>query len=134
MSDQEIRPSLLCGRRSLRACAFGLILLGVCIFAWGLNYKLSLYDPPHAPSHRIPVAKLLYGEKRTTLPELDLRHVTDLSRLLPFSLLALAGFTLLSARFFTGSARWGFVPGGADSPPEFAVNEPVLSRPPPSFR
>jgi hypothetical protein len=33
--------------------------LAICVFAWGLQYKLSLYDPPHAASHQIPKAKLL---------------------------------------------------------------------------
>jgi hypothetical protein len=33
--------------------------LAVCIFLWGLQYKLSLYDPPQAASHQVPIAKLL---------------------------------------------------------------------------
>jgi hypothetical protein len=38
-----------------------LILLGLaaCVFLWGLQYKLSLYDPPQATSHQVPIAKLL---------------------------------------------------------------------------
>ena len=39
--------------------ALAFIGLAVCIFMWGLQYKLSLYDPPNAASHRIPMAKLL---------------------------------------------------------------------------
>jgi nitrogen fixation-related uncharacterized protein len=36
-----------------------LAALGICVFLWGLGYKLSLYDL-HEPSiHRIPEAKLL---------------------------------------------------------------------------
>ena len=36
-----------------------LVTLGMCVFLWGLGYKLSLYDL-HQPSiHRIPVAKLM---------------------------------------------------------------------------
>lgn len=36
-----------------------LAMLGVCVFLWGLGYKLSLYQV-HTPSvHRIPEAKLL---------------------------------------------------------------------------
>lgn len=34
------------------------ILLGVAVFAWGLQYKLSLYDPPQSEC-RMPAAKLL---------------------------------------------------------------------------
>jgi hypothetical protein len=33
--------------------------LAVCVFTWGLQYKLSLYDPPQAASHQIPQAKIL---------------------------------------------------------------------------
>lgn len=36
-----------------------LMLLGVCVFFWGLGYKLSLYDFHPASVHRIPEAKLL---------------------------------------------------------------------------
>jgi hypothetical protein len=36
-----------------------LLGLALCVFAWGLQYKLSLYDPPQAASHQIPTAKLL---------------------------------------------------------------------------
>ncbi len=39
--------------------ALGFIGLAFCIFMWGLQYKLSLYDPAGAASHRIPIAKLL---------------------------------------------------------------------------
>jgi len=40
---------------------FTLLFLGLafCVFSWGLQYKLSLYDPPQAVSHTIPEAKLL---------------------------------------------------------------------------
>jgi hypothetical protein len=41
----------------LRILAF--LGLATCVFSWGLQYKLSLYDPPQAPSHQIPSAKLL---------------------------------------------------------------------------
>jgi len=41
----------------LNALAF--IGLAFCIFMWGLQYKLSQYDPAGAASHRIPMAKLL---------------------------------------------------------------------------
>ncbi len=51
-----------------RAFNFPALFLGVglCVFAWGLRYKLSLYDPPHAASHNIPIAKLLSKDE---LPE-----------------------------------------------------------------
>jgi hypothetical protein len=46
----------------------GLIIymgLAVCVFTWGLQYKLSLYDPPQAASHQIPQAKLLSKNEQT---------------------------------------------------------------------
>jgi len=43
--------------------------LSICVFAWGLQYKLSLYDPAQAPSHQIPQAKLLSrNEQVSTAP------------------------------------------------------------------
>ena len=38
--------------------------LAFSIILWGLQYKLSLYDPPRAPSHQIPPAKLLGGDQQ----------------------------------------------------------------------
>jgi hypothetical protein len=38
--------------------------LCICVFTWGLQYKLSLYDPPQAASHKIPQAKLLSKNER----------------------------------------------------------------------
>ena len=48
-----------------------LALLGLafCVFAWGLQYKLSLYDPPQAASHQIPKAKLLSKDQQSKTPE-----------------------------------------------------------------
>lgn len=43
----------------LSLLTFGLLGLALCVFTWGLQYKLSLYDPPQATSHEIPSAKLL---------------------------------------------------------------------------
>jgi hypothetical protein len=53
------------------------LLLGLAfsifVFAWGLQYKLSLYDPPQAITHQIPEAKLLSKNelKTATSPLLD---------------------------------------------------------------
>jgi hypothetical protein len=43
--------------------------LAFCVFAWGLQYKLSLYDPPQAASHQIPKAKLLSKDQQSKTPE-----------------------------------------------------------------
>jgi len=38
--------------------------LAFSVIVWGLQYKLSRYDPPQAPSHQIPPAKLLGSDQR----------------------------------------------------------------------
>jgi hypothetical protein len=43
--------------------------LAACVFAWGLQYKLSLYDPPQAASHQIPTAKLLTKNEQSSATE-----------------------------------------------------------------
>ena len=42
-----------------------LLGLALCVFTWGLQYKLSLYDPPKAVSHQIPKAKLLSKDEKS---------------------------------------------------------------------
>jgi hypothetical protein len=39
--------------------------LAFCVFTWGFQYKLSLYDPSQAASHKIPQAKLLSRDERS---------------------------------------------------------------------
>jgi hypothetical protein len=38
--------------------------LAISVFSWGLQYKLSLYDPPKSSSHQIPSAKLLSKDEQ----------------------------------------------------------------------
>ena len=49
--------------------SFALLGLALCVFSWGLQYKLSLYDPPQALSHEIPSAKLLSKEEQAEASE-----------------------------------------------------------------
>jgi hypothetical protein len=53
--------------RSLRELAF--LGLAFCVFAWGLQYKLSLYDPPQTASHQVPKAKLLSRDEQSSTVE-----------------------------------------------------------------
>lgn len=39
--------------------------LAICVFTWGLQYKLSLYEPPQAVSHRVVQAKLLSEDEQS---------------------------------------------------------------------
>jgi hypothetical protein len=122
-------------RKGLRALACALVFLGVCVFAWGLRYKLSLYDPPHSVSHRMPAAKLLTGRERTQVPPLNLHR--DAGSTGPAVLVALtlafisfSGAALLFPRF-SPCANW--LP-----PVHLAQSRQILAtcwtRPPPQSR
>ncbi len=67
--------------------------LAISVFAWGLQYKLSLYDPPHCSSHEMPEAKLLSRNEQATVVEGFFVSSTKawpvIAQILPFSLLAL---------------------------------------------
>lgn len=41
--------------------------LGICVFAWGLRYKLSLYRPPYSVARILPKAKLLSQNERSLI-------------------------------------------------------------------
>lgn len=118
----------------MRALTIGLAFLGVCVFVWGLNYKLSLYEPPHSISHHMPAAKLLTGKERVAVPALNLRQIAyqeALPGLLNTGFAALlvtpgpmlwreggtGGYRIAGTRRLAGSAR----------------NTPSSVRPPPSF-
>jgi hypothetical protein len=63
--------------KSILWSRFTLSLLGLafCVFAWGLQYKLSLYDPPQAISHEMPHAKLLSKDQQSHADESPLLRV-----------------------------------------------------------
>ena len=88
-------------RPNLSRFTFVFLGLAISVFAWGLQYKLSLYDPPHCTSHEIPEQKLLSRNEQATVVEGLLVSGTNawpaIAHILPFSLLAfvLLGLTPL---------------------------------------
>jgi hypothetical protein len=58
----KFRPFGLAGSLAFLGLAF-------CVFAWGLQYKLSLYGPPQSVSHQIPKAKLLSRDEQSSTAE-----------------------------------------------------------------
>jgi hypothetical protein len=86
--------------------AFGLAILGLCIFAWGLKYKLSLYDPPHSVSHHIAAAKLLSGKERNAIALVTASPATSglANSIVPLALttLTLGLLAFATARFSLG--------------------------------
>jgi hypothetical protein len=79
------RLSSLCG-------LFIYTALAICVFTWGLQYKLSLYDPPQATSHQVPQAKLLSKNEQTGTAQI---HSTILKKTI-----ASAGFSGPATPFF----------------------------------
>ena len=65
------QPSLMTFRPTIltRFSRFTLVFLGLAlaVFTWGLQYKLSLYDPPQASTHQMPSAKLLSQEEQSVV-------------------------------------------------------------------
>jgi hypothetical protein len=109
----------------------GLVLVGLCVFAWGLQYKLSLYDPPHAISHRMPAAKLLTGKERPEVSPVGLYRATRPTGPAVVLVFTLAIVLLGNARLFAVSssrAAWPVPVRLARS--RFAAAS-CLSRPPP---
>ncbi len=78
--------------------------LAICVFTWGLQYKLSLYDPPQAISHQIPEAKLLANDEpsrmagvlRAIATEPTARITIHGDGILPFLLVVLSVASLSS--------------------------------------
>ncbi|HKR25792.1 MAG TPA: hypothetical protein VJS11_00010 [Acidobacteriaceae bacterium] len=127
------RPSRISRRRGFHLLGVGLVLLGFCVFAWGLRYKLSLYDPPHSVTRHMPEAKLVAGKERTAVPAVNLRQAQDHTLPVALSGLALLFLILRMPRFQPGSA--GFrdlvpLPPAAAS----AFSPPLAVRPPPFVR
>lgn len=67
--------SVLCSRFTL-----SFLGLAFCVFIWGLQYKLSLYDPPQALSHKIPTAKLLSKNEQGSAEEGSLAVKSSVSQ------------------------------------------------------
>jgi hypothetical protein len=65
--------------RTLPWFTFVLLGLALSVFTWGVQYKLSLYDPPTAASHQMPKAKLLSKSERPAVAESPLLKDTKAS-------------------------------------------------------
>ena len=98
-------------RPNLSRFTFVFLGLAISVFTWGLQYKLSLYDPPHSTSHDIPEAKLLSRNEQATASEGLFVSNTEvwplIGQLVTFGLLAfvLPRFNLTAAPRFTRQAR-----------------------------
>jgi hypothetical protein len=106
----------------------------MCVFAWGLRYKLSLYDPPHSMSRHMPAAKLLTGNERRALPAVDLRPASGVAAM---AFIAGLIFSVLLQRHPGNVAAFGssLLTAGRRRPvPAWAPGAAKFIRPPPRFR
>lgn len=71
------------------------VALAFCLFAWGLQYKLSLYDPPQAASHHIPTAKLLSKNELSRSTESPMVVRTRTSTRVVYTIPTVIAFILL---------------------------------------
>jgi len=71
--------------------------LAICVFAWGLQYKLSLYDLPQTTAPHVPMAKLLSRDEQPEASKTSL-HLAEnlLARALPAASSAGILFLLLT--------------------------------------
>jgi hypothetical protein len=120
-------------RPALRTLALALAFLGLCVFAWGLKYKLSLYDPPHSISHHMPAAKLLSGKERRALPLVDSPAVASSGMMVFFTSLLFAAF-FLKGRTIPGQSCWFLLSSPRTAMPVCVRSAPAFSRPPPRTR
>ncbi|HTW49204.1 MAG TPA: hypothetical protein VMD92_14725 [Acidobacteriaceae bacterium] len=121
-------------RNGVRTLACGLVFLGICVFAWGLRYKLSLYDPPHSISHRMPAAKLLTGPERPQAPPLDFYRTASSNGPAVLISFTLAFIFLRNARFFLGVFRGAAWLTPVPLTPSCLAGTPYSTRPPPRSR
>lgn len=81
--------------------------LAISVFTWGLQYKLSLYDPPTAIAHQVPKAKLLSNDEhfRTaeTIKAIVMKPVTRLTPQIFFLAILLLGPAVPEMRFLAGA-------------------------------
>ena len=79
------------GRMAILACT----ALAFCLFAWGLQYKLSLYDPPEAASHHVPTAKLLSKNEQSSCTESPLVVLTRTTTKIIYTISTVVALILL---------------------------------------
>jgi hypothetical protein len=102
-----------------------LLILGMAVFVWGLQYKLSLYDTPYHPNP-VRMAKLIQGDqpgKKIAATQLQNR-CSELHLALYRSAVAVAAPVLIRPY------RTMEEPLLASPPP---VSSPQSVRPPPQF-
>ena len=106
--------------------------LASCVFLWGMQYKLSLYYPPQASSHHVPMAKLLSKNEQSNPQEISryaqtepaIKALLTPSHVLLFILPVVCAISMPASSF----------PAAVNHPPlelRQALREAFFVRPPP---
>lgn len=111
--------------------------LAVLVFAWGLQYKISLDEGPHAFARHMVEAKLLSGDDLGVASK-DVAAIlpTDLDKLPPAAPLALIFLSFLAASLWDASPRLAHLKRARVSPwrkLEYATSVANFFRPPPAL-
>lgn len=110
------------------------VALTLAVFTWGLQYKLSLYQSPHAVSRHMPAAKLLSGDERSVISVVEIDRVKSPDAIVAIATLPLAFCVLMGARLFPGwTGRASTFLTVAITPGRDSVAT-LFTRPPPSRR
>jgi len=123
-------------RRTAKCLPFLWVVLGFAVFAWGLQYKLSLYPGELAVPHRVPTAKLLTNDKQQGKAQAQMGlYLPDhgpqweaVAWLVPSLLLLLSALLLLALRQSNISLAWL----RSAFPPALRGAAYLFFRPPPS--
>jgi hypothetical protein len=111
---------------------FAFLGLALAVFAWGLQYKLSLYDAPAALSHKMVEAKLLSQNEVSKESERVLvdrsKPASKLFQRLPLGIWTLISLCVLICR---PVARLRQLVAAAWLPRQFAAFSAFFFRPPP---
>lgn len=118
-------------RRGVRALAFGLALLAFCVFAYGLRYKLSLYDAPHSIASHVPEAKLLPDRERGGAQGLNLWRPAPGALPVFLNASLLIPFAPPARRLFSGTRAWAELASRVGHFPGSGRDAPAFIRPPP---
>ena len=99
--------SVSTNRSRLLCYTFVLLGLGLLIFTWGLQYKLSLYAAPHSAVRHMVKAKLLANDKQIGARDgiITVDHADDVQAWSAFSLTAVFVPLLALSILRTISAR-----------------------------
>jgi len=114
-----------------------LVALAVAVIVWGLTYKLSLYDPPQASSHRMVAAKLLSNRERPKSAKVEFQEAPTTASHTASMLAFCALLPLCLPMLLGGKAQpsWTLLRAANSRKRPGFVNIPhYFFRPPPSLR